>query len=384
MDMRDCYRGCLLGGAAGDALGYPVEFLSLRAIRERYGASGITDYVLQDGVAQISDDTQMTLFTANGLLYFETRRRNGASGGGSLIGTMSACYGDWLYTQQERYQPEKQNRTAWLVNVPELFHRRSPGGTCLEAIARGGGGTMEQPINQSKGCGGVMRVAPAGLWLKKPGGAGFLAAQLAAITHGHELGYISAGVLGYCISALAHGEADSVLEAVQGGLDWASRQFRDARHLPELAALVQRAVRLAGEACEDTEAIRQLGEGWVAEETLAVAVYCALKYEDDFDRALIAAVNHGGDSDSTGAVTGNLLGTRVGFHGIPHKYVEHLELRSVILELADDLCRNEFPVYARPLVRTGCGTVMPEADSPEAARWYAKYDTADYVPAGTD
>ena len=65
----DRYRGCLLGGAAGDALGYPVEFLSLADIRERYGPAGITSYALQHGVAQISDDTQMTLFTANGLLF---------------------------------------------------------------------------------------------------------------------------------------------------------------------------------------------------------------------------------------------------------------------------------------------------------------------------
>ena len=78
----------------------------------------------------------------------------------------------------------------------------------------------------------------------------------------------------------------------------------------------------------------------MAEETLAIAVYCALKYENDFDRALIAAVNHDGDSDSTGAVTGNLLGARLGLAGIPPKYLERLELKSVILELADDLCQG--------------------------------------------
>ena len=100
VDRLDRYRGCLLGGAAGDALGYPVEFLSLDEIRSQYGPAGITEYQLRRGVAQVSDDTQMTLFTANGLLYTETRRRIGAPGGGSVTGTMAVCYRDWLRTQQ--------------------------------------------------------------------------------------------------------------------------------------------------------------------------------------------------------------------------------------------------------------------------------------------
>lgn len=86
-----------------------------------------------------------------------------------------------------------------------------------------------------------------------------------------------------------------------------------------------------------TRGIRELGQGWVAEETLAIAIYCALKYSNDFDKALIASVNHSGDSDSTGAVTGNILGAYLGLSGIPEKYLKNLELKNVILELADDL-----------------------------------------------
>ena len=102
----------------------------------------------------------------------------------------------------------------------------------------------------------------------------------------------------------------------------------------------------------DEEAIRMLGEGWVAEETLAIAVYCALKYKHNFDRALIAAVNHDGDSDSTGAVTGNLLGASLGLSGIPLKYQYALELREIILELADDLYHGCPVGYGRLLHRT--------------------------------
>jgi len=88
---------------------------------------------------------------------------------------------------------------------------------------------------------------------------------------------------------------------------------------------------------DDLDAIHQLGEGWVGDEALAIAVYCVLKYSGDIDNALIAAVNHNGDSNSTGAITGNIIGAQGGFSGIPAKYTEKLELRDLIIEVADDL-----------------------------------------------
>ena len=387
MNRLDKYRGCLLGGAAGDALGYPVEFDSRSEMLTHYGPGGITDYTLQDGVARISDDTQLTLFTANALLSAATRKKIGAPGG-TIQAAAAACYQDWLRTQKETYPLRDQHAISWLVHVPALFHRRAPGGTCLDAIARGAWGTMEHPINQSKGCGGIMRVAPAGLFLQKPGGAGLLAARLAAMTHGHELGYIPAGILGYCVSALSHGETDSILKVIRDSMDWAARQFAGARYLSDLIALLERAIRLAREKQSDAGAIRVLGEGWVAEETLAIAVYCGVKYEDDFDGALITAVNHDGDSDSTGAVTGNLLGAKLGLSGIPRKYLEHLELKPVILELAEDLCRGVPPAYGKacpPMVHV-IDAPMPEPYplTPEHAQWEAKYDTAVYVPPQTE
>lgn len=85
---------------------------------------------------------------------------------------------------------------------------------------------------------------------------------------------------------------------------------------------------------EDPDAVRELGQGWVAEETLAIAIYCSMKYSEDFDKALIASVNHSGDSDSTGAVTGNIVGAYLGLKGIPKKYLDNLELREVICKVA--------------------------------------------------
>ncbi|MSS24027.1 ADP-ribosylglycohydrolase family protein [[Clostridium] innocuum] len=115
------------------------------------------------------------------------------------------------------------------------------------------------------------------------------------------------------------------------------RQFTNRKHLSEQIDLIDKAIALSKEDIDDLEAIRELGQGWVAEETLAIAIYCSLKYSDDFDKAIIASVNHSGDSDSTGTVTGNILGAYLGLKSIPKKYLDNLELKDVILEIADDL-----------------------------------------------
>lgn len=336
----DKYRGCLIGGAAGDALGYAVEFLDEATIFNRYGENGITEYELIDGIAEISDDTQMTLFTANGLLLGTTR---GMTRGimGSYPSYIALCYKDWLRSQYEKYPLNEESPYSWLINIPELFSRRAPGNTCLIAIENGANGTIDEPINQSKGCGGVMRVAPIGLYFETTRRTideiDMIGAEVAAITHGHELGYIPAAGLVHIIQLLSHNEDISLLDAVIDMKATLQRLFSNRKHLAEQIGLIDKAIALSKEDVDDLDAIRQLGQGWVAEETLAIAVYCSLKYSDDFDKALIASVNHSGDSDSTGAVTGNILGAYLGLKGIPRKYIDNLELKDVILEIADDL-----------------------------------------------
>ena len=129
--------------------------------------------------------------------------------------------------------------------------------------------------------------------------------------------------------------------------------FAGDKHLPELQRIVRLAAELSQNRDSDVENIRRLGEGWVAEETLAISVYCALKYQNDFEAGVSAAVNHSGDSDSTGAVTGNILGALLGYEAIPEKYKTDLELADVILEMADDLCHGcqmeEYSDYEDPL-----------------------------------
>lgn len=120
------YRGCLLGGAAGDALGFPVEFLTDEQIFQRYGENGITKYELYNDVAEISDDTQMTLFTANGLLLGKMKdSKNGDME--PYKNSIALCYADWLKTQSIIPSEFVSPKHSWLINVPEMNHERVAG-----------------------------------------------------------------------------------------------------------------------------------------------------------------------------------------------------------------------------------------------------------------
>lgn len=343
ISLQDRIRGSLIGGAVGDALGYPVEFInSFEGIQVRYGVNGITRFDVQSGdtgKAVVSDDTQMTLFTANGLL-------NAPKLGIEPKYAICRAYLEWLETQTGQHKGKAE---CWIRDVPELNFRRAPGNTCISSlndIKKG-----RDPMNNSKGCGGVMRIAPVALYAvcedrMSITDADKLAGEAAEITHQHPLGFISAALMSHVIYRLAQDEKptrnalkDYITEGVEALRELYNRHKNDVERMAELA---ERTVFLASCDLSDLENIQRLGEGWVGEEALAIGLYCTMKYFDNFEKAMIVSVNHGGDSDSTGAVTGNILGAVVGYNAIPQFYKEDLEMHDLILHMADDLYRGEF------------------------------------------
>lgn len=365
----DQIRGCMVGGAVGDALGYAVEFWKEDQIFGTYGEEGITEYKLdgRTGKALISDDTQMSLFTANGLLVGDTRgRMRGVQGLPRSYVALS--YQDWLRTQEISYKDSRKwlcdneyESKSWLADVPELYSLRAPGNTCLSALKKQKRSQdyvedyVKTPQNDSKGCGGIMRVAPLALNYHnvEMDRLDMEGAQIAAITHGHSLGYMPAAVLTHIINRIVFAEEKTSLKKIvleaEGTV---SEIFQRDKHLKELTDVIDLAIRLSENEESDIDNINRIGEGWVAEETLGIAVYCALRHQNDFSAGVIAAVNHKGDSDSTGAVTGNILGALLGFDGIAQKWKTGLELIDVIIEIADDLCHgcqmSEYGNYEDP------------------------------------
>ncbi len=378
-------RGCLLGGAIGDALGAPVEFWKLDRIQSECGTQGVTEYLPStfsgtSGYGQITDDTQMTLFTVEGMIRASVRVDRGL---GFTLSVLHHAYDRWLDTQNLS-RPDGE-RDGWLANEHWLYSRRAPGQTCLSALtdARAGGREPGQygvaAHNNSKGCGGVMRSAPFGLlpppsllsgdksdqWLFAKNftsasellqwqyGAAF---ETAGYTHGHSTGKVASGALAVLIGAIVDGH--NIIDAVESTLRLVALQ----EHSHETVQALERALLLAS-SDPSAAVMESLGEGWIAEEALAMAVYAALSYpeSDQIHTALSLAVTHSGDSDSTGAICGNILGALHGETALPPVLAFEVEGRGTILALADDFI---YEFTAAPQLHGGYGPYT---------RWTGRY-----------
>lgn len=328
--------GSLFSGALGDALGYAVEFDKWDTIKRRYGECGIQNPVVgRSGKAIISDDTQMTLFTCEGMLLGRGRAlTRGISA--SVQDYVYLSYLNWMQTQGYKKITSLWDPVSDLITVHEMFAMRAPGVTCMNVLSGKVIGTIEAPINDSKGCGGVMRTAPLGY--TKAWGEDVLlnGASVAAITHGHPGGWIPAGVLSDMVHQMIYEDRKPLKETVLVSLERAKQHWGSIPECTEFLSLMNLAVLLAETNLPDREAIDRLssnpckGGGWTGDEALAIAVLCCLRYPDDLAACLRAAVNHSGDSDSTGAIAGSILGAWLGMECIPGDWLANLELAEVL------------------------------------------------------
>jgi len=336
-------RGCLLGGAIGDALGAGIEFDSIDRIRREHGEAGVTGYIPAYGtVGAVTDDTQMVLATLAGILA------DGTEGVPDPPVAVHAAYLRWWLLQTSR--PVKEG--TWVDALPLMAASRAPGNACMSGLGSGRLGTRTSPVNaDSKGCGTVMRSAPFGLlpWLD-PAQSFAYAAVASDLTHGHPTARTSAGAFAMLVRHTL--DRAALPDAAAVTIGWL------AEHEPAYGAETLRALRaaveLAGSGAPPTsKTLARLGEGWVAEEALAISLWCALVREHHPEQALLLAVNHSGDSDSTGAITGNIIGAA---HGEvwPAPWVEDNEARNAILRLADEFDPSSTDTSAfGPATRSG-------------------------------
>lgn len=275
----------LLGGAFGDSLGSEIEFLSLEAIRRQY-PDGISELPSQQGLrGAITDDTQMTLFTAEGIIRAHVR--------GALKGichppsVVHHALLRWYRTQGEKPQIETDN--IGLISDQRLWMRRAPGSTCLSALSES---QHFRAIakNKSKGCGTIMRVAPVALMVPRDQ-VQSTAIDTSALTHGHPTGQLAAAAWAEMLADVATGTK----------IEDAAANTATTYARLEGSQETVRAIRNALDAPRDgtPEIVEALGGGWTAEEALSIALYACLA-GNTFDEGLQIAVLHSGDSDSTG------------------------------------------------------------------------------------
>ncbi len=320
MKRSERVSGCLIGGAIGDALGAATEFLDLPTIYDVFGPDGLVDFGSAYGQAvAFTDDTQMTLFTAEGLVW-------AARDGSDPLDAVWAAYQRWLSTQRGSVPSD----ASGLAAAPELQHARAPGLTCIGSVEGGTPGRVDQPINDSKGCGGVMRVAPVGLVASSPAQAWDLGCGTAALTHGHPGGWAPSGAMAVMIEALCAGH--SLAAAIDSGRAALAKEPQAEEALDWL----DRGIALGQRGALDGETIDEFGAGWTGDEALAISVACVLA-EPDSNQALLIAVNHSGDSDSTGSIVGQLLGAAHGLGTFRKDWVERIEAAPLLHGVAADL-----------------------------------------------
>lgn len=338
MDRKSKIAGCLFGGAIGDALGYQIEWE--KDVPERFVIS------YKDNFGRISDDTQMTLFTAEGLLYYLDHRDKS-----SVSDCLYEAYKCWYRCQTGQSSESKlKNKLLNLkfkktdnpLNLklfyePVMWERRGPGNTCLTSLGSNKKGTLAFPINQSRGCGSVMRLSPCGIVFSDPKISAYNAAVSGAITHGHDDSNVACYFLGALINILINNDI-SILSATHKSLELTQKQdFFDKSSTESFCDLVLKVIELANSNKRDGECIKELGEGWVADEAVAIALYSALRHFRSFGETLICAVNHNGDSDSTGAIAGNIVGASLGEEEIPCEWLDNLEVKEIVSKIVNRL-----------------------------------------------
>ena len=318
---RAQFRAVLLGVAIGDALGAPVEFLSLERILATYGSDGVTDLEPWDShpAGSYTDDTQMTIATA--------------------LGTLAAVRAGAFGTSDEAAPYVWQAYLDWYETQNDPANRRGPGTTCTSALAGGVMGTAEEAVNDSKGCGTIMRIAPCALLY--PDDPYHWASVCSAMTHGHDTGFVAAAAFAEILHRVLLGEAlDVAIRATLGVLVEVGEAARETRDVLQQVIDahedgVPLPIRIVEIGVEPLVAGH--GRGWVAEEALAIALSCALVHPTDFSAAVLSAVNITGDSDSTGSVTGALMGAMLGLEAIPGEWRERVEGAGMIAGLAGEL-----------------------------------------------
>jgi ADP-ribosylglycohydrolase len=282
----------------------------------------------------------MTLFSVEGIIRMLTR--TDTEDIATTADEVQRAYWRWYDTQVGPFDPQPvQPDDGWLRTEQWLYSRRAPGHTCLTALQASRsqdprlGGTLGDLAarNNSKGCGTVMRAAPFGFLPLGESRIWEISCEAAAFTHGHPTGQHAAGALSLLIWHLAHGV--SLDHAVDQVLSFVA----EIAGAHETVAAIVGAVAATRSLPVSAETVESLGEAWVAEEALAIALYAALVYPEAHQvrEALALSVTHSGDSDSTGSICGNILGAAHGVTAIPAELIDGVEGRSTILQLADEL-----------------------------------------------
>ena len=276
---NDKAKGLIFGLAIGDALGYPTEFMTLARIKTDFGPDGIRDFSKSPAI--YSDDTQMSIAIAEALIK---------AGDQDLETIMEAT---------------KEEFVKWRRS-PE--NNRAPGNTCLAGVTAMERGVhwSESGVANSKGCGSAMRVAPIGyLYQHDPDKLKQVARASGICTHGHRTAVAaSIGAANLVKLALDGINLERMIPETLSFTAGISREFDTS--LSKISECLDMS--------NEEDAMKYLGEGWIGEEAVALALYCFLKYPGDYTKTVLRGANTNGDSDSVACIAGGISGAYLGIN----------------------------------------------------------------------
>ncbi len=302
-----------------------------------YGDKGLRKPILTDGKMLFSDDTQMSLIAANAIIFRQNRwKERGIAAMPNYFAHRG--YRVWASNMLGSFDPDTlQKSHLWVLKIHDIIAVRDPGNTCIDSLLfNPAPGTVDKRINDSKGCGGVMRVAPYGLIYPKEYAIAF-AIDDAASTHGHELGWLSAGAFAGIIADIMDGKC--LEESIRDTVSFMDSKYSMYSHWKDLKELLLSTIEAAKQSIEeDSFDIGRFGQGWVAEEALSMALYACLCFDRDVHKVLRFAINHDGDSDSVASIAGNICGALFGHEIISWSFdMSKVECYDVICRISKEL-----------------------------------------------
>lgn len=334
------YKGCLLGLAIGDAMGYTIDHKTLTQIREDYGPNGLLGYDLANGYADTTSYTQIAAYVCNGLLFGMTR--------GQLRGVMAPCVRYIAMAEKEwaRHQGYRKDPTAvdycWVSGADGLQARRCMDTLMLDTLNRNDLGTMEEQRNRYQGPGSLTAAVPVGLFFdpQRMGREEIqrLGAEAVALTHGNPAAFLTGAALAHIISRIAWDGETDLRALVRETINMLQNTFgRAYKQTAEVCQSLRMALALSiSPNMNQTEAMEQL-DCSSAPKVLAGALYSCILHPKSVDEAVITAVNHSGYSAAVGAVAGAIQGAVLGCDAMPEFYLDCLEVRDTLQELAMDM-----------------------------------------------
>lgn len=299
-------KAIVFGLAIGDALGYPTEFMPLPRIKEKYGETGIID--LPESPALFTDDTQMSIAVAEALIK---------AGEKDIESIMAAIRDEFI---------------KWR-NSPE--NNRAPGNTCLAGVSNMVKGIhwSESGVADSKGCGSAMRVAPIGYFYQNdPEKLKEVARASGICTHGHRTAVAASIGAAYLVKLALDGiSVGNMIPLLLDFTTGISKEFDQAI----------RKVEKCLDWADEEKALYYLGEGWVGEEAVALALYCFLRHPEDYEKVVIRGANTNGDSDSIASIAGGISGAFLGIDAVPEKWIKKIEKSDYLADLSTRLAERK-------------------------------------------